>query len=370
MKRFVLLSLVLACGVSLSAQGGVQLTPLGTWVGKVQEYANPFDANLDRNVTAAEARITVAPGWTEDPSYRLSYIVNRRDGVSVSVGGGRISGVAGQTGWVTFQAMENDASKMFHVGTIITYQRNNNSTTMPWTLKLGTGGSTANWASSPVVQSGGGAQAASFQIVEVGKIAGIGEIKKYDSFRLDITAVSNGTADFNEVLLLPDRLERIPVFKATNRVTPTSSATATDLLNSNGNQAWRVVDSPTGDTITFEFSGMKQVDAIVFWGNNDITLGAEFTLRYVDSTTGGLVDVASINMKPESNSGVTAGMVLPLQLLEPIMTNKIILEFPAGTHSLREVMLFTALEKAPIPEPATMTLLALGGLALLRRRRA
>jgi len=88
---------------------------------------------------------------------------------------------------------------------------------------------------------------------------------------------------------------------------------------------------------------------------------AEFTLLYVDGE-GEKVPFAFVSMVPEDGKGWT----LPVELVKGIETDTIIMDFgPAAVGTgLRDVMFFTKV----VPEPATMTLLALGGLAMLRRR--
>ena len=359
MKKIVLTLLLTAC-VSVSAYGtGASVTGLGIWAGKVHEYANPFDPNFDRN--ADSATITRAPGW--DVGRSLAAIVNRMDGRDESKGSGRVQKAngGGESTWITFQA-----AQPFTVGTIIVSQRvwYDFASAMPYTLKFGNGGAVADWdniAAVPTSDSFTAAGTPDWKKFEIAHFSGT-----YNSFRIDATAANynnTGYFDINEVVILPDVL---------HRVVPTVSASSTGLnanpakLVSMGNydlDGWWSADGVTGNvTATFTFDQPQRIDAIVFWSyeNHD----ACFTLQYTDLDSGLPVEVADIRMP----KGDALGCVLPVQLDVPLYAKEFTLSFdlaPGQTAALREVMFF----EKPIPEPATMSLLALGGLAMLRRRR-
>jgi len=362
MRRFSFVALVLAVCVSLSAHGAVpSVTGIGDWAGKVREYYNPFDPTGDH--TAKETSIWYTDGWSIGGASPLAQIVNRIDGQDVSNGGGRLfkSGGGGETVWMTFQAPEP-----FVAGTIITSQNIwggfPGGTSMPSTFKLGNGGATANWnslAAVPELIVPGTLGWGTIQIAHPGGV--------YDSFRLDITAVSHsdgrGYADYNTVIILPDQLERIDTVTVVSNPNVTWSHHNNLLSMTNNNGCGYQEDGRVakGDvTFTFTFDDVQQIDALVLWSYEN--RAANFTLKYMDDN-GNLVPLADIAMPMDPK-----GWALPVQLDEPLYTTTVVMDFGFCTLqdiNFREVMFFTK-----VPEPATMTLLALGGLALLRRRKA
>ena len=373
MKRVVVLSLVLAICVSVPAHGGSSVSVMDVnspWFGLIREYANPFDPDLNRTVTTSETKITVSSGWSE--GIMLSNLVRRADGTSVSAAGGRAQGPPGADGVealpgiasVTFQSLQAP----FQVGTIITHQRVADQFTapMPYSIQLGTGGDMCDWSTVPTSMTGAGAMPKGMSTFEIQTLS---SVVTCDSFRLNIDTAYNPNdrryqGDFNEVLLLPDRLEYIPntEIKVTANDTITTNQPGA-LLDMRGQDSW---GSRPGGTLTFEFLGLaagetRQVDSIVLWSMNDGNC-AIFTIKDGNGNV-----IADVNITNDS-----IGWVLPIQFDRSIHTDKIIFEFassglPGDRHNLREVMFFTNLDR--IPEPATMSLLALGGLALLRRRR-
>jgi len=265
----------------------------------------------------------------------------------------------GESTWITFQAAPS-----FTVGTIIVSQRvwHGFAGAMPYTLKFGNGGDGADWDNIAAVPTSDGFTAAGtpdWKTFEIAHFSGT-----YNSFRIDATAAdySNiGYFDINEVVILPDVLHRvIPTVLASSTGTNANAANLVDMGNFNLD-GWWSADTP-GDhvTVTFTFEQAQRIDAIVFWSYEN--LDSNFTLKYMDVESGQLVEVADILM-PRTDS---QGCVLPVQLDVPIYAKTVILDFgnPTVQVAMREVMFF---EKA-IPEPATMTLLALGGVAMLRRR--
>jgi len=369
-KLFALAAL-LAC-ISVPAYGVLTVDVLWKDANSkdlIRIYSNPFDPDLTYSYTGTQAPgVTIAstPDWGTS---QLPRIVSWRTHQS-STGSGRIrapganatTGFGGQAGWITFQAATD-----FQVGTVITFLRNSGNTggpsPMPYWLSLGTGGKDADWANIDSVISGGfGNDETRFQVYTAPSVG------TYDSFRLDGQTRIDGYFDFNDVVLLPDRLERLSNVTVTARIS--SSSTAAYLVDMNhdahANAGWASAsNNENGDTLTFTFKNdegivtAQGIDAIVFFGLEN--LGTVFTLQYKDAK-GDLIDLADVTMRDSS-----MGYVLPLEFLQTLETDTIVMELPAGArYNLRQVMFFTKLPD--VPEPATMSLLALGGLALLRRR--
>ena len=341
MKRVTLLAMLAAC-ISVSAYGGVvTVTPLpaGASYG-IAEYANPL-AGVIAEYDEENWRVS-QPG-----SYFLELITSRsRKRETVS----RLTSInpnwqAGDVAWVTFTTPQPIA-----VGTVITSQYvwrdsandANNDYPMSYTLRLGSDGADTDWSDIAPTLSGPGARSTNRIQLQT-----LDQVGLYDSIRLDGATVPAPTqphdittcfVDFGQVIVLPERLEPIAV---------TGPAGLMDYDAS----SWA-----SGAT-TFTFAGLaagqtQRVDAIVIWcvDNGSQT----FTIR--DGLGNALV---SVDMQLDASGGY----VLPLQFANPLYTDAITLDFTAGGNILFEIMFLTA-----VPEPATMSLLALGGLALLRRR--
>ena len=207
---------------------------------------------------------------------------------------------------------------------------------------------------------------------------GNGVAGTYDTFRLNITAVkdagtTNNTAyaDFNEVIILPDVLVQLEGVKAA--ASHTTSGSAANLVDNKADTGWQARAGVSGGpaagtqfspTLTFTLGTaaepLQQVDAIVFssWTHSALNQPSNFTLK-----DGAGNVLAHITMVPENGRD----WILPLEFTKSLVTDKIVMEFDAGTDFLfRDVMFF---RKVVVPEPATMSLLAMGGLALLRRRK-
>ena len=356
MKRFAMLALVLAVCVSQPAFGGGSVKVLANeWDGLVREYVNPF--------VASGVTFSGTSGWSLTSPQNL---VSRQSGVGYRI---RMSNANAAPNEVPWLALQMPAGMSFQAGTVITTQQVSSGfdRDMTFEFRLGAEGAATAWSGIAPALTGPGTPGK--QTIRTATLDG----GFYNTFRLNITpAVYPGyspISDFNEVIILPDRLTHI---EHRNGVTVSGTSTTwgsvqnlLDLDNAETSDGW------TGGggkdvSLTFTFDRvegeLQKIDAIVFWsyGNHP----AEFTLKYKDDT-GNMVEMALISMLPAGGIGWT----LPLQLDKSIETDTIILDFGyiAGSVGLREVMFFT---KAPtIPEPATMTLLALGGLALLRRKR-
>jgi len=365
MRRCSFVILMLVACVSLSAYGVPSITvdEGNSWYGKVREYANPFDPG--RQYDNAVIDITVTPGWTDDT---LRRIVNRVDGSNAPNGGGRLTKTGDSRGelvWMTFTA---PGSSSFTAGTVIVSQTVGSgfSHTMDYTFKLGNGTvkadgtlSGGSWREIGELSQSGNGSTNTFYIANPGGT--------YNTFRLDITAGYNGGityADFSEVLILPDKLDYVKP-SATSNYGGWGSAEGLLNLNNSSSSGWAYTGGARIDNedvkVTFTFGDVPQkLDAIVFW-SFDHYADATFTLQYEDAS-GTMVDLATISMPYNDPKG----WVLPVELTESLYTTKVVMNFgnSGANVNFREVMFF---EKA-IPEPATMSLLALGGLALLRRR--
>ena len=358
MKRFALLTLLVAAVcVSLPAAGQVSITPSVEWAGKVRAYANPF---MDGG--AVNGTITGPLLWSASTSASL---VNRRSDQGAYGRWQRSSTTADDTFQATYQM---PAGQTFQAGTVIAVQSvytgyyNN----LPYEIRLGTDGTATDWSSIAPSLTGPGTIAK--KTIRTTTLDG----GMYNTFRLD--AVPSGyfhagsefplTVDFDEIIILPDRLEHIS--DVTVAASNTSWGNKDFLLGMDNAYDGTNSSSPgwTGSgTLTFTFGlidgELPEIDAIVFWSYNNHD--ANFTLKYMDN--GVEVAVADISMIREGGRGWT----LPIQLDKSIKSDTIILDFNGTPAGLREVMFFTS--APPIPEPATLTLLALGGLAMLRRRR-
>jgi len=347
MARLTLVALVVAACVSTVVHGEVskaEYTGYGDWAGAIHEYANPF---------AGGVTFGLAENWSGGQS--LSGLLYRRSVAARLVKDGA---AAQESAWFTAQA-----AAAFPVGTVITGQQvwNGFGTDMPFELTLGNSrGGAVNWGDFDVVLTGPGTLA-----WETLRVVTLDEVGTYDAFRLSVQSTPYGSAgfvDFNEVLLLSDRLSLLTGVTATASV---GDDIANDLLrlDKTGAGWW---GGNTDVRVTFDLGGKQTVDAIVFWSfaNHPV----EFKVLCLGDE-GQEVDVAFITMFTDPGDQPSGGWTLPLQFGKAIETGTIILELTDlgnvnGMAGLREVMFFTN-----VPEPATMALLAIGGLALLRRRK-
>lgn len=323
--------------------GTSAVSGVGAWTGKVHEYANPFDPNLDRN--ASESTITSTAGWGAGAP--LENIVNRVDGMNSVNGGGRLQlgGGGGTAVW-----MDVLAPAPFTAGTVISSQNvwSGFSVTMPYTLKLASGASPA-WAGiSPLFTGPGTVGYETLQIANPGGVC--------DHVRIDITATpysGTGYADYNDLIVLPDALRRVADVTASSMPAATwgSTASLVDLTNSSG---WANQGSTSSQTITFSLPEFQRVDALVLYSYDNRS--AAFTIR---DSFGNAVANVTMTTGPY-------GWSLPIQFDQPLYTDRLVFDWGAVSDvNFREVMILQI-----IPEPATGALLALAGPLLCRRRRA
>jgi len=341
--------LVLAACVSLPAVGGAGVEGVGAWEDGVHVYANPF----------AGGTIEGTAGWGTDAGRLLSNIISWRSNRQVYGRLQKPNAPVEEWTWMTAKA-----GSPFQAGTVITVQEVAApfNTTMPFTLALGnSNGGVVDWSGVDVVHEGLGTQG------YVGfSASALDAVGTYDSFRLAVKSArysSSATtyADMNEVIVLPDRLAPLA---ATASASSTGWGNVSDLVApSMGTESgW----STTASTVrlAFDLGGEQSVDAIVFWSfpNHPI----EIELLYVDDA-GAEAKVAVITLVTDDGG---TGWTLPIQFDKPIETGTLLMDMTALSGSgvgLRHMMFLTKLPE--VPEPATISLLVLGGLAMLRRAR-
>ncbi|OPZ30732.1 MAG: hypothetical protein BWZ02_00624 [Lentisphaerae bacterium ADurb.BinA184] len=339
----------LACGITLPVRAGTaSAVGVGAWAGQVHEYANPFDPNLDRAPT--ESSLTWGSGW----SGGIDQIVSRVDGREATKGGGRISRASGAPGPATY--MNLVAPSTFAAGTVIACQQvwSGFTSSMPYTLKL-SNGDPGDWSAVPATFSGPGT--ATYETIQV---ATPGSAADRARIEYSQTAIYGSTAyaDFNDLLILPDRLETIPTVTAT--ATSTTWGSPSSLVNLTCESGWaKHTGLPADVSVTFTLNGgeSETVKAIVFYSYENVS--ATFTLR--DAADNPVMDVV-LTIEPQ-------GWALPVYFDTPITTTAFKMDFGYATTqvAMREVIFMRQLA-APIPEPAAGLLLTGGALLLVRRR--
>ena len=349
MKKFAWLTTMLVAVVSVSASGQVVVTPYEGYEW-IHEYANPFAGGV--------SYVWDETKWSNVSDRPVTLLTSLRHSRNVNC---RI--VSTYADWKPGDTVELTLTMpQTKIGTVITSQMIwsdtyndpiHNTYPMSYDLRLGGGGAGTDWGNIDPVMSGDGTRGT--YAIQVQTLDRVGA---YDSIRLDLNSVklnndkNEGFVDFNNVIVLPDRLEQI---KAT---ASTSSGGVASSLTGNTAGSWWIPTTFPG-TVTFAFPDLEpgekqQIDAILIWSMDNAS--AAFTLKDGDGTP--LVDISM-------PVGGGPGYILPLQFDQSLHTDKIILDLASG--GLFQVMFLTKLPE--IPEPATMSLLALGGLALLRRRK-
>ena len=186
-------------GAGAALAGNLTVTDLGSGVVTVREYANPFDPNLDRNLS--ESTVTVGGGFNPGSS---AQIVNRGDHRQTD---GRIylNDAGSAPGPATY--VQFDAPVPFAAETILTwrYVWSGFDNDMPAELKLASG--SPDWSAvTPVYSQPGTRGTAAFEILNPGGT--------YDSLRVAYpqTAVyrDDAYADFQDVAILPEKLTPLP----------------------------------------------------------------------------------------------------------------------------------------------------------------
>lgn len=119
--------------------------------------------------------------------------------------------------------------------------------------------------------------------------------------------------------------------------------------------------APSGNSLNFKFSGLDPSlkYELVFYGGHaggsDVT---RFTLSGVTTTIGDL------------RTGGNLGNVLTLTDILPSLAGEITVGVTAAPGSDSFFLNAVQIDEVAVPEPASMGLLAIGGMAMLRRRRA
>ena len=129
---------------------------------------------------------------------------------------------------------------------------------------------------------------------------------------------------------------------------------------------------------TFTFSGLDAnllYDVALYGDRNLTTDGAErFTLGGADSATNssstGIVGPGEFITDMETRPNAATGNVVHWTAIDPGADGIITIDIdPEFNNNLSNIAYLSAVRLEATPEPATMSLLVLGGLAMLRRRR-
>ena len=168
----------------------------------------------------------------------------------------------------------------------------------------------------------------------------------------------NGTTgthygDMNEVLILPDRLAVVPSTASATGTIFGSAAGLNDLQG--GDNYW---GGSNGSSVTLTFSRAETISALVLVNLETVPgSSAPLTFNILDSLSN--LD-ASVSMSENNSTDEFVG----IKFNTPVTTSFLKFNFTnAGNAGMLEIIPLEA------PEPASLGLLAVGGLALLKRRR-
>ena len=328
-----------AASIAIGSTSSAAIMATGMNSHLVSVYSNPFSAaTATTDQTASQA---------------LANVVNGRESrmTSGSVSG-RIEGNAA-TGYMRF-ALGGPVA----VGTVITSHSVGAGFDSPMAHTV--------LLDNQPIASGSGTQ----DIHEI-KVTPLASLATGSTLELDFSLSSFGGsttkyADFNEILVLPDTLERIPL-AGTPTVSSTSFGTAAGLYDLTGglatNGGWA---GTSGSSPMFEldFGSVKTINALLV-ADYENALGVD-----VDILNDLNVVVANVVTTNSSASAATYGDFGVIKFITPVSTSKLTFQFhdtTGHTSGLREVIAFTV-----VPEPAALSLFVAGSFAIWltgRRRR-
>lgn len=384
MQKHILpfIAVALSCAVSLPVLAG---TVTGQNGYSASIYANPFDSSLDFSNSGlvssyGDSVLGTVNGWLTQGA--VSGAVSRQDGREYFAGNALMYKYGASASDTTF--LQYTAPSVFDVGTIITvggssYSGYTGSYGFDLMLSDNPSIGTTDAAWTGVGTTVSGIITGANTPISVYTLPTI--LTNERSLRVRFNGQSSYTpggyvnSGMKEVMLLPDQLERVVPTNVTVSAGGNLGALwdmqGGDNIAGSGLPVWYDLTANPLSTkfAQFDFGRTNNLTAMI--------LGAD---QYYEHATinirawieGNWLTVAQSSFTP---NGPTAnpngnGEWLPIKFDTAVSTDKIRLEwvsadpYSGGTiTSLREVMFF-------IPEPSSLTLLGLGGLLLLRRRKA
>lgn len=363
LRNITIAKVTLSCCVLFAAFAALSATPAiaATVTGMngviATQYANPFDP-LGDGVTSGVEATTITTGaiggGTISTSSNLDRIVNREDHRS-NTGGGRIQSSDGSAtrGFIDFQA-----AVPFTVGTLISAQFVSSGFDAPMAFDIQVGAQ--NRQSGP-----GTVDLHPYQVTTfANKLSNIDRLR----IKEDMVTFGGSTetiADFQEVLLLPDSLEAIPVTQITATAPVFGSVPGIhdfDGGHGGGGAAgtWAVAPVPAQRSDRFfqlDFGGTETVSALVLANFENIGVDAVI----LDDTA---TEIAAFTMDEGSLADFLA-----IRFDTPVDTSFLRVEFnDTDAIGMREVIALRTVEPF-VPEPSTGVLLLIGGSLLASRRR-